>query len=85
MRALAAFVSSEAGQLYARTQTYYGRDVAEFIEPFDDVLAHNVRVGFMVAMNRAEEPDEGTKHLAAAERAHEASKRMREANPWLPG
>lgn len=47
---------------------YYGRDVAEFVPEWDDVLAYNVRAAFMSILNKAAEPDEAAKHLAAVER-----------------
>lgn len=58
MRELAAFVSSDEGRLYARTCQTWGTDPAAFLEPVDDVLAYNLRVGLMFRLDAKAPPEE---------------------------
>jgi hypothetical protein len=83
---LAAFASSEAGRAYARTEQFWGRDPAAFLEPIDDVLAHNLRAALLVAL--VEEPTEDAEeqssdevaleHAEAVERTRAGGERIRE-------
>lgn len=80
MRELAAFASSGAGKAFARIEERWGRDPAAALEPFDDVLAHNLRAAFAMTLRR-EEP-EGEMHPEA--RQFEAmSRRSREQTQEL--
>lgn len=69
MRVLASFASSDAGKAFARIEDRFGRDPARFLEPVDDVLAHNLRAALI--MNLADdEPhqseDNPVEHARAA-------------------
>ena len=55
MRALASFASSDAGKAFARIERYFDRDPAAFLEPIDDVLAHNLRAAFVLTLARDDE------------------------------
>jgi hypothetical protein len=50
VREIAAFASSEAGKAFARIEQHYGRDPAAALEPYDDVLAHNLRAAFILTL-----------------------------------
>jgi N-acyl-D-aspartate/D-glutamate deacylase len=59
VKELAAFASSDAGKVFARIEERFGRDPAAFLEPLDDVLAHNLRAAFVVTLTEdSEETDE---------------------------
>lgn len=55
MRALAAFAVSDEGRTFARIERHFGRDPAAFLEPLDDVLAHNLRAAFVLTLGEPED------------------------------
>jgi hypothetical protein len=69
VRDLAAFASSDAGKAFARIEERFGRDPAAWLEPIDDVLAHNLRAAFVLTLNESEPEDP---HTAAIEKTRKA-------------
>lgn len=69
MKQLAAFATSDAGKAYARIEERFGRDPARALEDVDDVLAHNLRAAFVVALAEDIEDDP---HRAAVEKTRKA-------------
>lgn len=64
MRELAAFVSSPAGEVYASICRTWGLDPGALLEPFDDVLAYNLRAGLAFR----ESPEEPDAHVESIEK-----------------
>lgn len=74
MRALASFVSSEDGLVYARSHRLWGTDPAADIG--DDVLAYNFRVALAMRLSE-DSPEEVDPHRAEVERTRKAGERIR--------
>jgi hypothetical protein len=76
VRALASFASSDAGIAFARIERYFDRDPAAFLEPVDDVLAHNLRAAFVLTLARddaeTEIDDPGEAARAGGEKVRKA-------------
>jgi hypothetical protein len=68
VKQLAAFASSDAGKAFARIEQHFGRDPAAWLEPIDDVLAHNLRAAFVMTLGESEPEDPAEKARAAAAR-----------------
>jgi hypothetical protein len=55
VKALADFASSDKGKTFARIERHFGRDPAAFLEPVDDLLAHNLRAAFVLTLGEPED------------------------------
>jgi hypothetical protein len=80
VREIAAFASSDVGKSYAQVERFWGRDPAAFLEPVDDVLAHNLRVALVVALHEdaTDGPhEEAARHVDLVERARRTAAELR--------
>jgi N-acyl-D-aspartate/D-glutamate deacylase len=72
VRELAVFASSEAGKAFARIEDRWGRDPARSLEDEDDVLAHNLRAAFVMAL--ADDSDDEVEN--GVEKAKQAAREI---------